>query len=696
MAIQSDSFEILSNCRALFLRRLGALLQDSSLVSGNAVRAIQDGAGAYFDEMVSSNRRGSFAEEADGLTSSRITLVGEDDMELGIRLDNLSAKLFDATGGGLWKIHLRFVSLLRRPDLPKSDNPIGPKGICQGLTAMFSAAGASTIDQKLALLDRIEDCLAQSLPALYAEINDFLDRGGVETAQPTIISRQEGPQTANRGQSTDNSLLALHQALLSRLPVAPPLTVATAGGGGAAGGGAAASLLSQATIERLLSRLDELERQRPSDQGFRSGASLSNESLIPELFAGDNQTRTPPKILKSAQLGIPPTAKEGLAIDTLAMIFEAIFNDPALPDALKASISSLQISLLKVAMKDPSLFTESSHPARLVIDRMGQAVVGMPADIPARHPVCARLCEIASQLRSEQKLENTAFTNALAKLDSLIASRNADLSKSIEPYLPLLRQVDRGDEATIAARQVIDGFIERNPPATIRNFLVSSWRKVLQQVWLEHGAESSQWAAHVAAIEDLLWSFLPKADPAERKTLAQRLPVILKLLKTGMERIGLSAQAQEAFLDDCFTLQTQALRTASIPASDTTMAEIAPVGLYQKDCTTVTSEIRAGDLVMKTLDFADVQPPPGNSLPVTIGDWLELQFEGGKRQALRVSFISPGTRRTLLLNADLGLALCIHPSILDRQLRTGEARNLSAASLFDDAASRALQKTNAT
>src|SRR5574343_1425424 len=103
MAIQSDSFQILSNCRALFLRQLGALLQDSRLASGNAIRAIQEGAGAYFDEMVSTNRRGSFAEEAKGLTSSRITLVGEDDMELGIRLDNLSAKLFEATGGGLWK-----------------------------------------------------------------------------------------------------------------------------------------------------------------------------------------------------------------------------------------------------------------------------------------------------------------------------------------------------------------------------------------------------------------------------------------------------------------------------------------------------------------------------------------------------------------------------------------------------------------
>lgn len=691
MAIQSDSFQILSNCRALFLRQLGALLQDSRLVSGNAIRAIQEGAGAYFDEMVSTNRRGSFAEEAQGLTSSRITLVGEDDMELGIRLDNLSAKLFDATGGGLWKIHLRFVSLLRRPDLPKSDNPVGPKGISQGLLAMFAAAGAGDIEQKLALLDRIEGCLAQNLPTLYAEINDFLDRGGVETAQPSIVGSQENPPAGRRPQNTENSLLALQQSLLARLPGAPPTAAAIPDTEGS--GGAAASLLSQATLERLLFRLNELDRQGTLRQDFRPGTTPSNESLIPELFAGDAAANAAPKILKSAQLGIPATAGEGLAIDTLAMIFEAIFNDPTLPDALKATISSLQITLLKVAMKDATLFTDSRHPARQVIDRMGQAVLGLPADVPARHPVCAGLFEVAGQLRSEQNISNAAFTDALAKLDALIARRNADLSAAVEPYLPLLRQVDRGDEAGIAARNAVDRVIERNPPPTIRNFLNASWRKVLQQVWLDHGPESSQWAAHVSAIDDLLWTFQPKTDPEERKTLARRLPVILKLLKTGMEQVGLPAQAQEAFLDECFTLQTQALRATPNPADDGTLPELAPVGLHKKEGTPVTGHVQIGELAMTTLDLSDFQSSPAPSLPAAIGDWLELQIDAGQPLAARLSYISPGTRRAMLLNPDLGLALAIHPAILDRRLRSGEARNLTAASLFDDAASRALRNS---
>lgn len=692
MSTHSDSFEILRSCRALFLNHLGALLLDSGIVSGNAIRAIQDGAGAYFDEMVSTRRRGSFTEEAAGLTASRITLVGEDDLELGIRLDNLSAKLFESTGGSLWKIHLRFVSLLRRPDLPNTDNPVGPRGIGQGLHAMLAASGASSIDQKLALLDRLEDCLAQNLPALYAEINDFLDRGGVAAAQSSIVTAQEGPLRRERPAPAENSLRALQQTLQARLPEGstaaanPPATT----------GGAAASLLSQATLEQLIFRLNELDRRGAFAPELRSGTAPSTESLIPELFAGAGAKHNLPTTLRAAELGIPTTAGEALAIDTLAMIFEAIFTDPKLPDALKAAVSSLQITLLKVAMKDASLFTDDRHPARQVLDRMGQAMLGLPTDVPARHPVCRRLFEIASQLRSDYSGENTVFQAALAQLDALTSERNKELAAAANAYQPLLRQLDRRDEAAIQTRQIVDQLIERNPPDSIRAFLDQAWRKVLQLVWLEHGPDSSQWQAHVTAVDELLWTFQPKTDPEQRKALARHLPAILKLLKAGMERIGLSSQAQETFLDDCFTLQTQALRAAPTAAGAAEpSAEIAATGLRSAASEPTIGEVQSGPLILTTLDFSDFQPGPARALPCALGDWLELRIEGGETRVARLCLISPSSQRALLYNPDFGLALAVHPAILDRQLRSGEARIVSAGSLFEAAASLALQQTSA-
>ncbi|TXT29192.1 MAG: hypothetical protein FD131_2598 [Rhodocyclaceae bacterium] len=687
MAVQSDSFHLLSDTRALFLKHLGALLQDSGLLSAPAIQAIQDGAAAYFDEMASTSRRGTFAEEVDGLTASRITLVGEEDLELGIRLDDMSARLFESTGGSLWRTHLRFVTLLKRPDLPKSANPVGPKGIAQGLTAMFAAAGAFAIDNKLELLDRIEASLLEGLPALYAEINDFMDRKGIDAAQPTIIGSQDSPTTPDAGPGVrENALLALQQSLLARVPGladSPQMPVS---------GGAAASLLNQATLERLVSRLDELDRQGAFDQKF--APTRTAEGMIPALFTPDGDFPSQPKVLKSAQLGIPTTAGESLAIDTLAMIFESIFANPALPDTLKAVISSLQITLLKVAMKDSSLFANEQHPARLVIDRMGQAVLGLPSDVSARHPMCARLFEIATRLRSENTSDMAAFEKAGAQLNTLLAERGATIVEATKPYLPLIEQLERCDDAASQVRPAIEKFIATNPPKVIRNFIEQSGSRLLQAVWLDHGEQSSEWQESLALIDDLLWTIQPKADSDERKTLARRLPDILKRLRAGMKRVGLSPEAESAFLDECFELQTRALR--ALPAavvSDDPSAGFFPSGIFAPASAPISGELRVGEAVLATLDFAEFQPAPARHLPCKEGDWLEFLMPGGEKRVARVCHISPTSQRMLLINPDSALAMAVHPAILDRQLRDGEAHISSASSLFETAASAALRQT---
>ncbi len=693
-----DSFETLRDCRSFFLKQLGALLQDSALLSNSGIQAILQGAGNYFDEMISSSRRGSFAEEARGLTSSRITLVGEEDLELEIRLEQLSSRLFDATNSNLWKIHLRFVTLLRRPDLPKTNNPVGPNSIKSGLTNMFSAAGLGTTEKKLELLERLEDSLLASLPTLYVEINNYLDRYGVEAAEPTIIT---SPEIARRPFDdapgiTSNALLFLQQALASQLPGRLPgegvaSTVGNIGGGG---GGAATSLLSQATMERLIFRLNEMDRPGGFATGPKAEAVPSLETLIPGLFSvADQALPSKPKSLKSAELGIPANAAEGLAIDTLAMIFEAIFNNPDLPDALKAIVSSLQITMLKVAMQDGSLFTDNSHPARRFLDHIGLAMLGLPPDVSARHPVCAQLFEIAGEIRSGFSGDQDVFTTALTRIDTLIAERNTRIGEQAEVYMPLLYQLDRRDQAAAQARQVIDKLISKGVPAPVREFLDNHWNRLLQLVWLEHGAAGEPWQASATVIEELLWTFEPKADPEERKALARRLPEILRQLKAGMERIGMDNDVQTAFLDTCFELQTRALRTASSSAEPSTANEIEAGGLHRAPSDPMSGEVQSGDLVLRTLDFANGHPVPPRILPCRPGDWLEMQVEEGETEIARLCHLSPNSQRALLFNPESDFALAVHPAILDRQFRDGTARICSTLSLFETAANQALQQT---
>ena len=207
---------------------------------------------------------------------------------------------------------------------------------------------------------------------------------------------------------------------------------------------------------------------------------------------------------------------------------------------------------------------------------------------------------------------------------------------------------------------------------------------------LQGGAESPEWLADKAAIDGLLWSFEPKPALDDRKQLAGKLPAILKRLKAGMEAVGLAPAAQTAFLDTCFTLQTAALRGQNpLPATGNDPAPIRPPS-GPLTATPVAGEIEAGGRILRTLDFAAGQAPAGRSVAGQPGDWMIIRDEVEASQVAMLCHRSPLGQRTLFFNPDSGLALAIHPAILEKQLRDGSARACGADSLFETAARQAL------
>lgn len=693
-----DSFEILRDCRALYLEQIGLLLRDTGVLSGLAIKSVAHGAGAYFDDVVASSRRGSFSEEVDGLTSSRITLVGEDELELDLRLDNVGARLFEAAGGELWKTHQYFISVLKRPDLSKSNNPVGPNSITQGLKEMFADTGGMLLDKKLDLLDRIEARLQDGLSGLYLAINEYFVRQGIDAAPTTIVSTPDAakkPVSAGGAPAVDTNLQALQQALMARMPNAGQF----AGGDGAVGGGGAmASLLSQATLERLMFRLDEIDRRggSASQSGGAGGQQL--EHLIPGLFSPDQATSgQPPKSLRSAELGVPAMAPEALAIDTLALVFETIFDHPDLPDALKSIISSLQITMLKLAMRDSGFFTDPAHPARRLIDRMGVAMQGLPLDVSPRHPVCRQLFGMAAHIRGNYTGDLAIFDSPLSQLDALIAAQKSSLIAASEVYLPLLRQLDRRDQAVAESRRVLDQQIAKGIPESIREFVEKTWGRVLQKIWLEKGSGSSEWQAYSQVIDDLLWTFQPKQEADDRKALARRLPEMLKMLKAGMDAVAVPAEAQAAFLDASFALQTQALRASQVVVPTEEKGDIAPsldaLGLRRSVPVPVYGEVRAGDLCLRTLSFPAGEIVPPRPLPCQSGDWIEIQLDAEKPVLLQTALLTSNGQRAVFFGPDSSPVWAIHPALVDKQLKAGTARLMSDVSLFDAAAERALRQT---
>ena len=114
LQVPDDAWDILRDCRVFFLKQLVRLLQEADRFPEEPLRAFVKAAGAYYDDIVLTEKRSRF-DQLGSLTASRISLLGEDDLELDIRLSSFVSQLLETNSRELWRVYLRFVTLAWPP-----------------------------------------------------------------------------------------------------------------------------------------------------------------------------------------------------------------------------------------------------------------------------------------------------------------------------------------------------------------------------------------------------------------------------------------------------------------------------------------------------------------------------------------------------------------------------------------------------
>lgn len=554
-----DAFFVLRDCRMLFQRRLVEIVRLAGVVTPSVSEAFAEALGAGHDELAASNQRDGF-EQTHGLTSSRITLLGDDDLELEIRIGDIARRLIETGGRDLWNTHLRYMTLLRRPEMAPEDNPLGPETICQGLWAICRASGAG-LEGNFTLLDRIEEQFSLQLAGLYGELNALLASRNVEPA-PTRITTPGAARSTGASQPTPTAdgkadpLSALQSMLSQQLGGTENGGIAFPSAPGAgAGGNMALNAATLVMLNQLAARLDQLE----------SSGLLQN--LPGEMPGNDKPLR--PQTVRAKDLDLPLGRPEAIALDTLALIFEAIFDTWELPDTIKTTIGRLQIPLLKLAIFDPSLFSDTGHPARRLINGMARASIGLPRNVGRAHPISAALWQLAGTVSETLQGDASVLTAPLAQLDALIAARDHDIQAAAQAYISLLRNREARDQAAQTAERWLQAIKEQDVAPEILDFLCKYWVRVMEAASIEaDGAEDqtdNAWQQNNSVIVDLLWSIQPKQSVDDRKRLSMVIPTLLKQISAGLDRIGTPAEERTAFLDTCFKLQTAALRCITAP-----------------------------------------------------------------------------------------------------------------------------------
>ena len=561
--------------------------------------------------------------------------------------------------------------------------------IAQSLDKAFVAAGVAGMAQ-VELLHAIERHVVEAFGPTIQDLNTFLiDRGVLpklrRSYSASAADKKQSIEAERAGDAAD--LFALLQKLVAAQPadgraaaVGPPMV--DGHGDPAAGmyrqGGLPGSMA--VPMEQVMSSLYSLQTAVPV---HATGPVVGN--VLREFRASDT----------GQGLG----HLHAVTVDIVATLFDFIFDDASVADPIKALVARLQIPVLKVAMLDNSFFSSKAHPARRLLDGISRAAVRCGPRAGHDDPLYARISEVVDRLQNEFKQDTSLFDVLCCELDAFLDGQEAAADACAVEAAPLVAEQERRELATLAADQVLTGWLSMPLPPAVSDLLHHEWRALLTGYHLS--GNDTAWGVAMSTIGDLVASVQPQPDAASRMRLATSLPTLVRRIYEGLDNLNVAEDRRLALVDQLFALHAAVLRGA------------APL-MTNAEPTTLAAEPVATELSSERIEYGDsclerIFLSPGALLPPSAGsdhaqslvaklrrgDWLEFANAETGPLRYRLSWISPQRGILLLTNPQSPKAISVSPEALALQIERGEASVVTVEPMFDRAVHRALETLKA-
>ncbi|MEA3410223.1 MAG: DUF1631 family protein [Pseudomonadota bacterium] len=214
------------------------------------------------------------------------------------------------------------------------------------------------------------------------------------------------------------------------------------------------------------------------------------------------------------------TESEERVIDFVSQIFQGLFEDNSVSDAIKALISRLQIPIIKLALIDFNFFQRPDHPARQVLNELVQIGIGLE---DRDDPLFFRLQSIVEAILADFDTDTRPFEDALRKLAELTAR---DTSEAEENEVQTRQEAVREARRSAAKRHVIstvNHFIHKKEvPDEGIQFILKCWAPYMGMLYLREGKDSKHWEEAVGALRHIIEAVQPERTHVEVEALIGR------------------------------------------------------------------------------------------------------------------------------------------------------------------------------
>jgi hypothetical protein len=265
--------------------------------------------------------------------------------------------------------------------------------------------------------------------------------------------------------------------------------------------------------------------------------------------------------------GMTDKAHEQMTIDIVAMLFEFILRDTNVPAEVRAQLGRLQFLVLKTALRDPAFFNHKSHPARMLVNRIGSISLSLKQVDPSGEHVTAEIRRIVEKLLADSSESPAIFAEVLDEFDQFVARELRATDADVERAAQAMEQVQsRTLQFARITAMIADGLSLLKIDQKLHHFLVHTWARVVERAGrADHtGIDRDAAQALRALVPDLIWSIAPKVTEANRKQLLKMLPNILKTMRHGLDLIDWTAEQKEEWLSWLIDSHTFALRAVNV------------------------------------------------------------------------------------------------------------------------------------
>ena len=616
---------------------------------------------------------GSFSD-AD-FSSLELSLVADEDLEETLKFNELAGSLRRICEEEINALDQRVGVLIGDADLQSEDNPFSPNAICDAYKHTCRQL-VESVELRAIFVRLFDDHVLDAIRSVYKAVNELLVQNSIlpkirygvtrkDHKKPRKKKDQDGKETDEDADAAQDMFAALQK-----------LMAAAAGGGGGGAPGSGTGVGGGPVLEgtALLGSLTQLQ--------LDGLAALGAGATLPTGEGGGGATNILHE-LKSSSVGSSMGQMDAMTLDIVARLFDQLFDDPKIPLGAKGLIGRLQIPLLKVAIADKDLFSKKTHPARLLLDTLGEIAIRLPADFNASSKLFAHLETILQELIGGYQDDIEIFNIVRDQLTALMAREDERVEKESQSATRRVVQEEAMAVAKGVAQEEVRSRVQAAAlPGAVLEFLIQQWLKLMILIHVKRGPASAAWKNALEAMDQLIWSVQPKDTVEERRKLATIVPPLLKRIAAGLDVAGIEHEVREFFFAELMKLHTRIMSAppkgvaAPMPAAPMTPA--APPDFTRS--VTIKNPFGAGEVQVSALEpdaeetAAPISRHATDPDALRVGDWFEWkEADGDARRPVRLIFMTPRKTRYIFCDrSEKDYIECTRNEIV-RRLRASEA-----------------------